>query len=196
MRIQGRDRRCHVQADRLLTSWSTGLQLRCASVAPMTTGVRHMQTTLRTPEKADYKAIAAWISDKKACSRWAGPSVPFPFAAANLPELLAVEGGSSYCLSDSNNRCVGFGQFWPGKHGAVHIGRIIISPEARGKGAGRLLCEKLIAQARQSTGASTVTLLVYLDNHAARSLYSSLGFLVIESESTHDLLFMSSTANR
>lgn len=154
-----------------------------------------MQTTLRTPEKADYKTIGSWIPDKKACTRWAGPSVPFPFAAANLPELLAVEGGSSYCLSDSDNRCVGFGQFWPGKQGAVHIGRIIISPETRGKGAGRLLCEKLMAKAWQSTGASTVTLRVYRDNPAARSLYSSLGFSVIESESTDDLLFMSATAN-
>jgi ribosomal protein S18 acetylase RimI-like enzyme len=121
--------------------------------------------------------------------------VRFPFAAANLPELLAVEGCSSYCLSDIDNHCIGFGQFWPGKQGAVHIGRIIISPETRGYGAGRLLCEKLIEKAKQSTGASTVTLRVYRANHAARPLYSSLGFSVIESESTHDLLFMSATAN-
>ncbi|MFS8152896.1 GNAT family N-acetyltransferase [Vreelandella titanicae] len=154
-----------------------------------------MKTTLRTPVKTDYDAIATWISDEKACSRWAGSSLPFPFIAENLPELLAVEGCTSYCLSDIDNNCVGFGQFWPGKQGAVHIGRIIIAPEARGNGAGRLLCEKLITKARQSTGASTVTLRVYRDNHAARSLYSSLGFFVIESESTDDLLFMSTTAN-
>lgn len=161
----------------------------------MLNGVKHMKTTLRTPEKTDYDAIAAWISDKKACSRWAGPSVPFPFAAASFPELLAVEGCSNYCLADIDNRCIGFGQFWPGKQGAVHIGRIIISPGARGNGAGRLLCEKLIEKARESTGASVVTLRVYRDNHAARSLYSSLGFSIVESESTDDLLFMSATAN-
>ncbi|WP_276322358.1 GNAT family N-acetyltransferase [Vreelandella neptunia] len=150
---------------------------------------------MRTPEKTDYEAIASWITDEKSCSRWAGPSVPFPFVAANLPGLLTVEGCSSYCLSDIENRCIGFGQFWPGKLGAVHIGRIIISPEVRGSGAGRLLCEKLTEKAKQSTGASTVTLRVYRDNHAARSLYSSLGFFVIESESTDDVLFMSAAAN-
>lgn len=158
-------------------------------------GVNHMKTTLRAPEQTDYDTIASWISDEKACARWAGPSVPFPFVAANLPELLAIEGCSSYFLSDSDNRCLGFGQFWPGKQGAVHIGRIIISPEARGYGTGRLLCEKLIEKAKQATGASTVTLRVYRDNHAARSLYSSLAFSVIESASTDDLLFMSATAN-
>ncbi|MGM0856153.1 MAG: GNAT family N-acetyltransferase [Pseudomonadota bacterium] len=154
-----------------------------------------MKTTLRAPEQTDYDTIASWITDEKACSRWAGPSVPFPFVAANLPELLAIEGCSNYCLSDIDNHCIGFGQFWPGKQGAVHIGRIIISPEARGCGTGRLLCKKLIAKAKQATGASTVTLRVYRDNHAARSLYSSLGFFVIEPESTDDLLFMSATAN-
>ena len=100
-----------------------------------------MKTTLRTPVKTDYDAIATWISDEKACSRWAGPSLPFPFIAENLPELLAIEGCSNYCLSDIDNNCVGFGQFWPGKQSAVHIGRIIISPEAREKGAGRLLAK-------------------------------------------------------
>ncbi|MEG3080650.1 N-acetyltransferase [Halomonas sp. 5021] len=155
-----------------------------------------MKITLRIPKQTDYDTIASWITDEKPFSRWAGPSLPFLFVAENLPELLAVEGCSNYCLSDIDNNCVGFGQFWPGKQGAVHIGRIIISPEARGKGAGRLLCEKLVEKARQSTGGSTVTLRVYRDNHAARSLYSSLGFFVIESESIDDLLFMSTTANR
>ncbi|WP_386079112.1 GNAT family N-acetyltransferase [Vreelandella sp. F11] len=150
-----------------------------------------MKEILRTPEQIDYQTIAAWVTDQKSCARWAGPLVPFPFAAEKLPKLLAVKGGSSYCLSDSSNSCIGFGQFWAGKEGAVHIGRIIIAPEARGKGVGRLLCEQLIAKARQSTGSSTVTLRVYRDNHAAHSLYSSLGFFAIESESTSDLLFMS-----
>ncbi|GEK72857.1 MULTISPECIES: GNAT family N-acetyltransferase [Halomonas] len=149
-----------------------------------------MEVTLRTPQTADYEVIASWVVDKKACARWAGPSMPFPFAPESLPELLEMEGFASYCLSGSNNECVGFGQFWVANPGAVHIGRIIISPETRGIGAGRLLCERLIDTALRSTGAHTVTLRVYRDNHAARSLYSSLGFCVVESESTDDLLFM------
>ncbi|WP_082090821.1 GNAT family N-acetyltransferase [Halomonas sp. HG01] len=149
-----------------------------------------MEATLRTPQTADYEAIASWVVDKKACARWAGPLVPFPFSSENLPELLEVEGCASYCLVDSNNQCVGFGQFWMTDHGAVHIGRIIVSPEARGVGAGRLLCERLMDKALRSTGAHMVTLRVYRDNHTARSLYSSLGFVVVNSESTGDILFM------
>lgn len=155
-----------------------------------------MKSTLRIPQKTDYEAIASWVVDEKACARWAGPLMPFPFAPERLPELLEMDGCSSYCLSDSNDNCVGFGQFWAGGHDAVHIGRIIISPKARGIGAGRLLCEKLIDKALRSIGAHMVTLRVYRDNNAARSLYSSLGFFVVESESTDDLLFMRALTNK
>lgn len=40
MRIQKRDGRYHVQADRLLTRWSTGRQPRCTPLMPITAGVR------------------------------------------------------------------------------------------------------------------------------------------------------------
>ncbi len=150
-----------------------------------------MKAALRPPDQADYDAIATWIKDADSCARWAGPLVPFPFPAGKLPELLSVTDGSSYCLSNSDGSCIGFGQFWVVKQGAVHLGRIIISPDVRGTGAGRLLCEKLMTKAVKATGATTVTLRVYRDNTAALSLYSSLGFSVVESESTGDLLFMS-----
>lgn len=155
-----------------------------------------MEVVLRPPHSLDYEVIASWISDARACARWAGPLVPFPFSAKELPELLSVVGSSSYCLSGSNNDCIGFGQFWTVDEGAVHIGRIIISPTARGMGAGRLLVEKLMAQAAQTTGASRVTLRVYRDNKAALSLYSRLGFSGMESESTSDVLYMSVMMNK
>lgn len=163
---------------------------------PVISGVSHMEATLRIPQKTDYEAIASWVVDEKACVRWAGPLVPFPFAPERLPELLKTEECFSYCLSASNRKCIGFGQFWVAEQGAVHIGRIIISPEARGIGAGRLLCEKLIEKAVRSTGAAYVTLRVYRDNNTARTLYESLGFFIVESESTGDLLFMRAVTNK
>ncbi|ODC02918.1 hypothetical protein BFW38_04465 [Terasakiispira papahanaumokuakeensis] len=147
--------------------------------------------SLRSPQPFDYEAIASWVVDQQACIRWAGPAVPFPLVPATLPEILQVEGGASYCLAEGNQPCVGFGQCWTEVEGAVHIGRIMIAPEVRGQGVGRLLCEKLIHQVVESTGALRVTLRVYRDNARARALYSSLGFAVVESKSTDELLFMS-----
>jgi ribosomal protein S18 acetylase RimI-like enzyme len=146
-------------------------------------------------QPADYNTIASWIPDAAACLRWAGPRLAFPFSAAELPALLTVAGGESYCLSDGEEPC-GFGQHWVVTPGAVHLGRIILSPAARGKGLGRVLCRQLATKAVQSTGANTVTLRVYHDNTVALALYASLGFTPVEPESDEEVLFMKAEAAR
>ena len=148
---------------------------------------------LHPPRTIDYEAIASWITDAAACARWAGPRVPFPFSASELPRLLSIDGIESYCLVDGLSDICGFGQFWIASPGAVHLGRIIVSPAKRGKGCGRMLCQQLIEKAVRKTGASETTLRVYRDNSAALSLYVDLGFLVDDSKSTEDVLFMKAT---
>jgi [ribosomal protein S18]-alanine N-acetyltransferase len=151
--------------------------------------------TLRAPTPADYEALASWIPDAKACTRWAGSRVPFPFVPAALPTLLEFPGGQSYVLAERAGRPVGFGQRWVLTPGSVHLGRIIIAPSERGRGFGRLLCQLLIEQAVHTTGAGFVTLRVYRDNATARSLYASLGFTLVEAESNEELLFMRAGGN-
>lgn len=147
---------------------------------------------LRAPASGDYLAIAGWIPDARAAQRWAGPQLPFPFPAAELPALLAMPDGgkSSYCLVDACGALGGFGQHWVITPGAVHLGRIIVSPDMRGQGVGLALCEQLIAAALQATGAGKITLRVYRDNLAALRLYRSLGFVEDPATSTSDVLAM------
>jgi [ribosomal protein S18]-alanine N-acetyltransferase len=154
-----------------------------------------VHATLRTPRPADYLAIASWVPDAAACIRWAGPRVLFPFAAAELPTLLSVAGGESLCLAETELAACGFGQYWVVNQGAVHLGRIIVSPASRGKGLGRELCRRLISRAIQATGAGAVTLRVYRDNPTALHLYSRLGFAPVEPESTEEVLFMEMRVN-
>ena len=97
----------------------------------------------------------------------------------------------SYTLIDETSVICGFGQFWIAMPGAVHLGRIIVAPTKRGKGHGRSLCLQLINRAVEKTGASKITLRVYRDNKAAWSLYSALGFKVVDGKSTDDVMFMS-----
>ena len=145
--------------------------------------------TLRAPKPVDYESIASWVPDAVAWLRWAGPRVPFSFTA-DLPTLLSVVDGESYCLADKSAIPLGFGQYWVLTPGSVHLGRIIVSPLARGKGIGRMLCQQLVAKAIQTTGATTVTLRVYRDNAAAVALYTSLGFAPVECESDTEVHFM------
>lgn len=154
-----------------------------------------MSPAIRTPEPADYEVIASWVPDAESCLRWAGPRVKFPFTAVELPRLLGMAGGQSYCLAEGSASPLGFGQHWVLKPGAVHLGRIIVSPTARGQGLGRLLCQLLVAQAIAATGATEVTLRVFRNNTTALSLYWSLGFSAVAAESSEDVLFMRREAN-
>lgn len=149
-----------------------------------------MNLTLRAPTAADYDVVASWIPDASACARWAGPQVRFPLVASDLPSLLAAPGGGSFCLSEGRDRPVGFGQFWVKAPGSVHLGRIIVSPQERGRGLAKVLCQLLMAEATRSTGAETITLNVSRDNAAAVAVYAKLGFLVVEAKSTADVLAM------
>ena len=143
---------------------------------------------LRPPTKADYLDLAAWITDAEACDRWAGPRLPFPFAAPSLEHLLAEEGRRACALSDAAGGFWGFAQYWQEAPPAWHLGRLIVAPEARGQGYGRRLCELLIAA---TDGARhTLTLRVRRDNAVAHALYTSLGFLPSEAESTPMALLM------
>jgi ribosomal protein S18 acetylase RimI-like enzyme len=154
-----------------------------------------MSATLRIVEPADYEVIASWVPDAESCLRWAGPRVVFLFTAADLPGLLAVSAGRSYCLTERTAIPLGFGQHWVLRPGAVHLGRIIIAPAVRGRGFGRLLCQLLLAQAIEATGAAEVTLRVDRNNTVALSLYSRLGFSAVEAESSQRALFMRREAN-
>ncbi len=149
-----------------------------------------MSLILRPAEPRDYETIALWIPDAEACRRWAGPKLPYPFAASELPRLLHVAGARAFCLAEGGGPPLGFGQFWAPRPATAHLARILIAPSARGRGLGRALCRSLIAQAVETTGAREITLRVFRDNQAAVALYSGLGFAVAEAGSSSEIWSM------
>ncbi|MBC3909489.1 GNAT family N-acetyltransferase [Undibacterium umbellatum] len=149
-----------------------------------------MSPSLRPVLMDDYAVIARWITSAQACSRWAGPTVTYPFKQNDLPALLAKPQAQSIVLVDANLKIVGYAQFWPRDEQRVHLGRIIVSPAARGKGYGRLLCEQLMQLAITETGLPVLSLRVYRDNPGALHLYQQLGFAEIEADSNDEVLAM------
>jgi ribosomal protein S18 acetylase RimI-like enzyme len=146
--------------------------------------------SLRPPIATDYDALAAWIPDAKACLRWAGPRIQFPFTGAELQRQLAVADTESFVLTDGGSVTLGFGQLWLRDGDAARLMRIIVAPPLRGLGVGRELCRLLILHAADVVGARAVTLAVYRDNVAALALYRSLDFVPVDSRSTAESLLM------
>lgn len=146
---------------------------------------------LRPPKAADYAALGTWVSDADSCARWAGPKLPFPFASAQLPQLLAEPGAHSFVLSRGPAEALGFCQFWVREEaGAVHLARIILAPSARGQGLAATLCGLLMGEAARTVGAQAFTLRVYRDNHPALATYEGLGFEVVPAQSDERIFFM------
>jgi ribosomal protein S18 acetylase RimI-like enzyme len=116
--------------------------------------------------------------------------VPFPFAAEDLEGLLETRERPSHGLWENGTVLVAFGQHWVLTPGRVHLGRILVAPDARGRGLGREFCQRLMAEAVRATGARAVTLRVYRDNATAQALYAGLGFRPVAAESTDETLFM------
>lgn len=150
-----------------------------------------MTPQLRPPQAADFAALTNWVPDLAACQRWAGPRLPFPFTAAEVEDIPGV---CSCVLADGTGPALGFAQYWVHTPGAVHLGRVMIAPQARGQGWGKVLLQQLIRQALAATGASSVTLRVYRDNPSALKLYAGLGFQPEEAQSNDEMLFMRLTA--
>ncbi|MEO6921071.1 MAG: GNAT family N-acetyltransferase [Collimonas sp.] len=155
-----------------------------------------MTVSIRPPVAADYVAIAAWIPDAVACVRWAGPQLAYPFDPEQLPQLLQVQPGASFALCQSDGDLLGFGQYRLRQPGVAHLCRIIIAPEARGRGLGKILCRQLMEEASRTAMAQAATLRVYRDNPAARAVYAELGFIAVEAESTVDVLWMQKKISR
>lgn len=151
----------------------------------------HAMTEFLHPvQPPHYAAIGAWLDSASATQRWAGPGVAYPLAPEAFAQALQLSQRPGWVLLDARDQCVGFGQYWPTTAGTLHLGRIIVSPQARGRGLGRVLMQALMGQALQSAGVEQLTLRVYRDNVAAVTLYRDLGFQPLEDASTPELLFM------
>lgn len=154
-----------------------------------------MNPHLRPVQPSNYATVASWPESAEATQRWAGPGVPFPLPPERFAHVLELGSRPGWALLEEQGQCLGFGQYWMTDADTAHLGRIIVSPLARGRGLGRLLMQALSAQALREDGTQQLTLRVYRDNTAAVALYRNLGFELVEAFSTPELLFMQRTSD-
>jgi [ribosomal protein S18]-alanine N-acetyltransferase len=122
----------------------------------------------------DLEVVASWVDTADECRLWAGPAVSFPIEPGTLAGEIGFADEDNLVLADGAGTA-GFGQLVWRPGGRAHLARVIVRPDARGRGYGRVLVSALVERAA-SRGARLATLNVYSENQAARRLYESAGF--------------------
>lgn len=134
----------------------------------------------RPSTRNDLATILSWIVTAESLKLWGGPLLSFPPEVSKTWIEIGANDNNSFVLVDEQDRILGFGQTLQREAQAIHLARIILAPETRGKGLGRVLCEQLIQAAMAQHQPAKFTLNVYQDNAAAVSLYRSLGFVMAD----------------
>ncbi len=129
-----------------------------------------------TPE--NLQIVLTWVDTPELLRFWGGPILTFPPLVSRTWLEIGATGQNTYSLMDAEGNVAGFGQTLFHAPVTVHLGRIIISPAERGKGLGRILCQRLIEVGSERYQPSEFTLNVYQDNALAFNLYTGLGFRV------------------
>jgi [ribosomal protein S18]-alanine N-acetyltransferase len=132
---------------------------------------------------ADLTVVASWIGSEEECRLWAGPDVSFPLGLERLAAQIGMDGAVNLAIADDRG-VLAFGQLTRREPGAAHLARVIVCPDARGRGLGHVLVRALLERA-EAEGARLATLNVYAQNDAAIRLYAAAGFRRAGAEPDH-----------
>ncbi|WP_374352088.1 GNAT family N-acetyltransferase [Chitinimonas sp.] len=139
-----------------------------------------MSYQLRPPQSDEIDTIANWAI----AAGWPGRDKYAALTVAEFGVLLTQPGHYSFAMSEAGRPALGFGQLWVHADDTVSLLRIIVAPHLRGQGLGKQLTALLLEEARKLAKARQIKLKVLRDNLAAVAVYTSLGFQIIEAQSS------------
>jgi len=119
-----------------------------------------MDHQLRAATILDLDAVLEWIGSAEGLRVWGGPALVHPPEARAVWAAIQAEDRTTFVLVDRMGQVAGFGQILPRAEATAHLARIIVSPECRGLGLGRMLCRRLMAFAACPSGNDEEVLLM------------------------------------
>lgn len=131
--------------------------------------------TLVEPTIEHVTQLASWVNSQQQLYQWAGPSVRFPITFESLLSDLKLNTLLSYSLVSKKQELIAFGQCYE-RLGHCHLGRLIVSPEHRGKRIISDLISQLSITACAELNTQSCSLFVFEDNFTAIKAYQHNGF--------------------
>lgn len=156
---------------------------------PMTTVAAPPAPILRVPTPADVPALAR-LGRESFVAKFGYIYHPDDLATfldqVHTPEAVAAELARDdrlYCIAEGDGRLLGYSKLglapgWP-EHArgqrAMELKQLYAAPDATGRGIGRTLMDRALAEAR-ARGADEIQLSVYSENPGAQRFYARYGF--------------------
>jgi ribosomal protein S18 acetylase RimI-like enzyme len=128
---------------------------------------------LRPFSAAEDEWLIGWFDDAAALLRFGGPGLRWPLDRPQLEAIRRDPGLAAFTLW--TDRPVGHVEVRRVSDRHARLARVGIDPARRGRGLGRVLLARTLAEGRRR-GFETFELGVYPDNTAAVRLYASFGF--------------------
>lgn len=135
--------------------------------------IEELSLTAATEDHA--RTLLTWFDNLHDMTYWGGPGMVFPISCENFISLIRLHDLASFSLIDEDGSLHAFGQFYQ-RVGKNHFGRLVVSPDSRGLGVGKVLVNGLIDKAKTQQGMADSSLFVMADNTPAIALYQALGF--------------------
>ena len=143
---------------------------------------------LRKYIKSDADEIIKWIKDERALRLWSADRYgDFPITAEDI--------------NNNYDECIALGNFYPmtlvdedkiighiilrnpnSNKDIVRLGFIIVNPDLRRKGYGKILIKEAIKYAKNTLNAKEINLGVFENNESAYHCYKSVGFKEIRTD--------------
>jgi len=124
---------------------------------------------------SDIDTLMSWFTTKQHIALWGGPNFTFPFTKESFIKDSKIENLASFKLINENKELLAFGQYYE-RLNCCHLGRLVVNPNKRGEGLGRVLVNSLIASGTEALKLNSSSLFVLADNQTAFNLYQSCGF--------------------
>lgn len=122
--------------------------------------------------------VAGWPTSSREVVMWCGRQ-EFPVLRQTITDWQRDDDVQAHILVE-DERVVGYGELWfDAEEDEVELARIIVAPDIRGKGLGRVLVRGLLAQAL-GAGYSDVFMRVHPDNETALRCYREAGFVSVD----------------
>jgi ribosomal protein S18 acetylase RimI-like enzyme len=145
--------------------------------AAVTDATEERKLFLGQATSSDIDQLMSWFSSKKEVSIWGGPGFRYPYTRETFHEDVRWREMATKCVRDSEGRFLAFGQFY-NRFDRINLARLVVHPDMRGCGIGRILVSLLMNAARPLFPLTEFSLFVYRDNTPALECYKSMGFVI------------------